>query len=152
MAAEEVSVFPQERLCRAKWTWKSRERGKQCREVFGAAAAPRLPLAACRHRASALAGAVRVFGSVNRETFETTTLSASRVSFSKHFQNADANQTSAQRQVTRPAQVKLTSLVTGGKIHSRRKNKQTNFKMVMICYFCLKLPSTENCDVGKISK
>lgn len=32
-AAEEASVFPQERLCRAKSTWKSRGMGKWCREV-----------------------------------------------------------------------------------------------------------------------
>lgn len=32
-AAEEASVFPQERLCKAKSTWKSRGMGKWCREV-----------------------------------------------------------------------------------------------------------------------
>lgn len=47
VAAEEASVFPHEWLWRAKWTWKSRERGRQCWKVWGAAAGPRVPLSAC---------------------------------------------------------------------------------------------------------
>lgn len=72
VAAEEASVFPQERLCRAKWTWKGREMGKRCREVFGAAAAPRAPLATTGPRLRP------VFGSVHTEPCRTTTISAGR--------------------------------------------------------------------------
>ena len=40
-AAEEASVFPQERSCRAKSTWKSREMGKWCRERRDRASKPK---------------------------------------------------------------------------------------------------------------
>lgn len=69
------------------------------------------PLAARRHRASAPSGRASVWLGKCGAAQDNDTLCRPRVSFSKHFQNADANQTTARRQVSRPAQVKLTSLL-----------------------------------------